>query len=145
MLNYSVAELRYFSLSLIQRKGNKRKIKCYGSVVIRVKPLVNGTSTRLFKAQTASSLLTPGKTLTDATTPMHEPTPHHSTCREPHALSSRAKRRISVTHSWVFHFSSADDADNADSFCFKLCVSVSLRSKIIFLRSSVSSVSSACH
>ena len=35
--------LLYFSLSLIQRKGNKRKIKCYGSVAIRVKPLVNGT------------------------------------------------------------------------------------------------------
>ena len=51
----------YFSLSWIQRKGNKRlylsvenlkevlndqrelKIKCYGSVAIRVKPLVNGT------------------------------------------------------------------------------------------------------
>ena len=33
----------YFSLSLIQRKDNKRKIKCYGSVAIRVKPLVNGT------------------------------------------------------------------------------------------------------
>jgi len=47
------------------------KIKCYGSVAIRVKPLVTGTSTRLFKAQTASSLLTPGKTLTDATAPMH--------------------------------------------------------------------------
>ena len=79
----------YFSLSLIQRKGNKRlylsvenlkevlndqrelKIKCYGSVAIRVKPLVNGTSTRLSKAQTISSLLTPGKTLTDATAPMH--------------------------------------------------------------------------
>ena len=73
----------------MQRKGNKRlylsvenlkevlndqrelKIKCYGSVAIRVKPLVTGTSTRLFKAQTASSLLTPGKTLTDATAPMH--------------------------------------------------------------------------
>ena len=65
----------YFSLSLIQRKGNKRKIKCYGSVAIRVKPLVNGTSTRLFKAQTASSLLTPGKTLTDATTPRHKVLP----------------------------------------------------------------------
>ena len=65
----------YFSLSLIQRKGNKRKIKCYGSVAIRVKPLVNGTSTRLFKAQTASSLLTPGKTLTHATTPRHEVLP----------------------------------------------------------------------
>ena len=44
---------------------------CYGSVAIRVKPLVNGTSTCLFKAQTASSLLTPGKTLTDATAPRH--------------------------------------------------------------------------
>ena len=32
---------------------------------------MNGTSTRLFKAQTASSLLTPGKTFTHATAPMH--------------------------------------------------------------------------
>ena len=32
---------------------------------------MNGTSTRLSKAQTASSLLTPGKTLTDATAPRH--------------------------------------------------------------------------
>jgi len=45
---------------LIQRKGNKRKIKCYGSVAIRVKPLVNGTSTRLLqrlKQQVPFSLL----------------------------------------------------------------------------------------
>jgi len=68
-----------FSLSLIQRKGNKRKIKCYGSVAIRVKPLVTGTSTRLFKAQTASSFLTLGKTLTHASAPMHNPTLYHYT------------------------------------------------------------------
>jgi len=34
-------------------------------------------------------------------------------------LSSRAKRRISVTHSWALHFSSADNADNTDSFYYR--------------------------
>jgi len=97
---------------LIQRRGNKRlylsvenlkevlndqrelKIKCYGSVAIRVKPLVNGTSTRLFKAQTAvpySLLAKPSLTqLLLGTNP---------TALLLYTLSCRTKRSIPVAQS----------------------------------------------